>query len=121
MSFCPNCGTALGAGTAFCSKCGQQVAAAPNPPGQAVQTPVIQVVQQVATANPPKTRVAYILLGLFLGCFGVHNFYAGYAGRGIAQLLITVLTLGWGAVITGPWALIEIIVVNRDSNNVPMN
>lgn len=37
---------------------------------------------------------AFILLGFFLGALGIHNFYAGYSGRGIAQLL-TVLLLGW--------------------------
>ena len=41
-----------------------------------------------------KPRVAYILLGLFLGCLGIHNFFAGFAGKGVAQLLITILT-GW--------------------------
>ncbi|MBQ3218003.1 MAG: TM2 domain-containing protein [Akkermansia sp.] len=26
----------------------------------------------------PKSRLAYILLGVFLGSLGIHNFYAGY-------------------------------------------
>lgn len=69
-----------------------------------------------------RTRVAYILLGLFLGGLGIHNFYAGYHGRGIAQLLITLL-LGWliiGVVITGLWALIEVITVDTDATGVRM-
>jgi hypothetical protein len=69
-------------------------------------------------ASPPLSRVAYVLLGLFLGCFGVHNFAAGYTGRGLAQLLIT-FTLGWllglGILITAIWAIIEVITVTRDA------
>ncbi|RLK53420.1 TM2 domain-containing protein [Stenotrophomonas rhizophila] len=64
-----------------------------------------------------KSRGVYIILGLFLGCFGIHNFYAGYNGRGVIQLLITLLT-GWlviGLVITVLWALIELITVDVDS------
>jgi TM2 domain-containing membrane protein YozV len=89
---------------------------------------VNQNVAAVAAAYPqammrsPKSRGAYIVLGLFLGCFGIHNFYAGYVGRGIAQLLIT-LFLGWlviGFFITGLWALIEIISVNTDAHGLRM-
>lgn len=64
-----------------------------------------------------KSRGVYIILGLFFGCFGIHNFYAGYNGRGVAQLLITLL-LGWlviGLVITAFWALIELIAINTDA------
>ena len=68
-----------------------------------------------------KSRVAYILFGVFLGMFGVHNFYAGYVGRGIAQLLLTLFTCGYAAVIVFIWSIIEIIVVDRDANGVPMN
>lgn len=72
----------------------------------------------------PKSRVTFVLLGLFLGCLGIHNFYAGYSGKGIAQLLITIF-LGWvfglGIFITGIWALIEIIVVNTDAQGLRMS
>lgn len=30
------------------------------------------------TSNFPKQRIVYILFGVFLGGWGVHNFYAGY-------------------------------------------
>lgn len=69
-------------------------------------------------SGPPKSRAVFVLLGLFLGGLGVHNFYAGYTGRGIAQLLIMILT-GWtgvGIVVVGIWALIEIITVTTDAN-----
>ena len=63
-----------------------------------------------------KSRIAFTLLGAILGPLGVHNFYAGYAGKGTAQLLISVLTSGWGAIVTWPWAIVEICVINRDSH-----
>ncbi len=63
-----------------------------------------------------------MLLGFFLGGFGIHNFYAGYVGRAVAQLLITVL-VGWlivPLVAVCIWALIEIIVVDRDAQGRPL-
>ena len=72
-------------------------------------------------AGPPKSRVAYILLGLFLGGLGIHNFYAGYTTKGVIQLLLTLCTCGYGGIITGIWALIEVCTVNKDAHGVPMN
>ena len=75
------------------------------------------------TVSSQKTRVAYILLGIFLGLFGAHNFYAGYHGRAIAQLLITLL-IGWWLILplmaVGIWVIIEVITVNRDSDGAQM-
>ena len=73
------------------------------------------------SAESPKKRSTYILLAVFLGGLGIHNFYAGYAGRGLAQLLILVLT-GWlilPAVAVGIWVLVEICSVTKDVNNIP--
>jgi hypothetical protein len=70
--------------------------------------------------EPPKNRIAYILLGFFLGSFGAHNFYAGYTSRGIAQLCITVCTLFFGAIVSWGWAVFEICTVERDSRDVYM-
>ena len=60
----------------------------------------------------PFTLVAG-LLGLFLGTLGVHNFYLGYTGKAVAQLLLTLI--GWiiliGPIISGIWALIEAVLI----------
>ena len=58
-----------------------------------------------------KSKVAAGLLGIFLGCFGAHKFYLGYTGKAVAQLLITLLSLGFLAVIPAIWALIEGILI----------
>ena len=70
-----------------------------------------------------KSRLVYILLAIFLGGFGVHNFYAGYIGKGVAQLLITLL-LFWLIIpifIVFIWVIVEICTVTKDANGVPFN
>lgn len=57
----------------------------------------------------------FVLLGIFLGYFGVHNFYAGYVKRGTMQLCVTALSCFYGAAISWPWAIIEICMVNKDA------
>ncbi len=73
---------------------------------------------QESFAAQPKRRSTYIVLGLLLGIFGAHSFYAGYRLRGIIQLSLTVLTLGYGALVTAIWTLVEICTVKHDSNHV---
>jgi len=119
---CKNCGASVRPGTTRCVKCGslvewpQQPQTAPPPP-QVVYVPQQQAyptqapVQQPIAMGPPKSKVAAALLAFFLGCLGIHNFYLGYTGRGLAQLLITVLTLGYGVIVTGIWAFIEFILI----------
>jgi len=99
-------------------------------PAPTAHPPHLQPRQQVAPSPSPAgspgasstSRVVYILLGVFLGCLGVHNFVAGYTGRGIAQLLITLL-LGWvyflGIIVTGIWVIVEIIVITQDAQGRP--
>lgn len=73
------------------------------------------MIQPVMMA-PYKSRAAFVLLGLFLGGLGIHNFYAGYSGKGIAQLLLN-LFLFWTIIVPigiGIWVLIEVITVDRD-------
>ena len=72
-----------------------------------------------------KSRVVAGVLGILVGALGIHNFYLGYTGKGIAQLLITVLTCGYGAFISWIWGLIEGILIltgsiTVDGNGVPM-
>ena len=71
--------------------------------------------QQPIAMGPPKSKVRAALLAFFLGWLGIHNFYLGYTGRGLAQLLITVLTLGYGVIVTGIWAFVEFILILTDT------
>jgi TM2 domain-containing membrane protein YozV len=67
-----------------------------------------------AGGQSDKSKLTAGLLSIFLGIFGVGNFYRGHIGKGVAQLLITLLA-GWffglGIFITSIWGLIEGIVI----------
>ena len=62
-------------------------------------------------AADQKSKVAAGLLGIFLGCFGAHNFYLGNTGKAVAQLLITLLSFGFLALISALWGFIEGILI----------
>jgi TM2 domain-containing membrane protein YozV len=61
--------------------------------------------------TPPKQKLVAALLAFFLGAFGVHQFYLGKSGLGIAMLLITVLSVGTLSWIVGIWALIDFVMI----------
>jgi TM2 domain-containing membrane protein YozV len=56
-----------------------------------------------------KSRTAAFLLALFLGTLGIHRFYVGKTGSGIAMLLLSLS--GVGLFVTALWSLIDWIVV----------
>lgn len=101
----------------FCRQCGREI----------VDDAIVCVhcgaaTGQVAIATGAKSRVGYVLFGIFLGCLGIHNFYAGYTGRGIAQLLITLVA--WWLVIplfmVWIWAIVEVCAVTKDAKGRPL-
>ena len=88
-------------------------------------TPVEEGEKTAAADSEAKSKMVAGLLGIFLGSFGVHNFYLGYTGKAVAQLLITLLTCGCGACISSVWGLIEGIMIlmgniNTDANGNPL-
>ena len=90
--FCPKCGTEIKEGENFCSNCGNT---------------------EESTEPAGKSKMAAGLLGIFLGGWGIHNFYLGYTGKGIAQIFVTLFTCGIGAI----WGLIEGIMILTGSIN----
>lgn len=55
----------------------------------------------------PKSKLIAGVLAISLGAFGIHNFYLGKSNRAIAQIVVTVLTCGVGAL----WGMIEGIMI----------
>lgn len=82
-------------------------------------SPVI-IESAITTIPPPeaKNKMTFILLGVFLGALGGHNFYAGYYGKAVGQLCLTVLTLGYGSPMSWLWAVIEICTVSQDNRGI---
>lgn len=101
-AFCAKCGTGAGGGKNFCPNCGN-----PVHPGSSscasCGTNLFSVNSGYATAG--KSKIAAALFALLLP-FGIHSFYLGNTGKGIAQLLLS-FCCGAGAV----WCFIEGILI----------
>lgn len=118
--FCSNCGAELNEEQDICLKCGVRV--------KNTNT------NSKVDSNPnAKSKMAAGLLGIFLGQFGVHNFYLGYTGKAVAQLLLTIFGYILAIFIIGIfmvaaasiWGLVEGIMIlsgsiNTDANGVPL-
>ena len=100
----------LGLSQAAAAAPAQAPAPVPNPAQPAYAAPVY--------GSTHKSRTSYIVLGVFLGGLGIHNFYAGYTGRAVGQLCLTVLTLGALGIVSWIWAIIEICIVEKDSTGL---
>lgn len=66
----------------------------------------------VAPATPPRPRndrnkIVAALLAFFFGTLGIHRFYLGKTGSGIAMLVLSCTVVG--LLVTGPWAFIDTI------------
>ncbi len=102
------------------------------------QPPVEQPIYEQPQQEPPmgapvynappveqKSKLVAGLLGIFVGAFGIHNFYLGNKKTAIIQLLITVLSCFTLAVVSEIWGLIEGIQIltgsiSTDANGVPL-
>ena len=106
----------------------------PAPIQVIIQTgPAAPVPTAIQAAAPPvgipvKSKLVAGLLGIFLGFLGIHRFYLGYVGIGIAQVVLTVLgvvTCGISTMAAGVWGLVDGILIltgsiDRDSQNRPL-
>ena len=117
----------------YCTKCGKPIPEGmTNCPECAATNKTEGGISDSLNNNYPnysldeqKSKMAAGLFGIFLGSFGAHNFYLGYTGKAVAQLLITVLTCGLGAIVTSIWGLIEGIMilsssVPKDAKGIPL-
>lgn len=100
--FCQNCGEETNPGAELCTKCGVRLAIEPS-------------------KDTAKSRIAAGILGIVLGGLGIHRFYLGYIGIGIAQIAVTLVTCGIGAL----WGFIEGILIltgsiDKDAKGQPL-
>ena len=131
---CEYCDNEVPVGAMRCPSCGAAIA---NNPTKAQQQPVVVIQQSSGLAQHPQTmtsttsqqnaylpanqksRAAYVIIGFLFGEFGIHDFYVGYTGRGIAQLLITILSFGLLFWVSWIWAVVEMLTVEKDAKGIP--
>ncbi len=144
---CKNCGNAFESTLNVCPACGASVetqAAADSvkaedtqPEFNTQQTNQQPGYQQQAYQQPPfqqpyqqpvyqmgaqqKSKLIAGLLGVFLGGWGIHNFYLGFTNKAIIQIVVSICTCGVGAL----WGFIEGILIlvgsiNTDANGIPL-
>jgi TM2 domain-containing membrane protein YozV len=150
--YCPYCGAQTPASGKKCKGCGKplQSATIPTinrpsfsppptpytpPPGyqpadnsrvqHEYQPPDNAPGQMVSNVPGQKSKLAAGLLAIFVGIFGIHNFYLGFKGKAVAQLLITVLSMGFLSWVSFIWGLIEGILIltgkiDKDAHGNPL-
>lgn len=101
MKYCPYCGKEVTEDQDVCLGCGRKL----NNP-----TKVNKNVDPNA-----KSKIAAGLFGIFFGAFGVHNFYLGYTGKAVAQLILTITLIFSPVSII--WSFVEAIMILCGSIN----
>lgn len=127
MTKCPNCGAPMQGNT--CIYChyektnNQTNASTPNDNVQGGNVIINNVYNQTPNSNivyvrgiSPKSKIVALLLCIFLGVFGAHQFYVGKVGKGILYIFTCGLFgIGW---------FIDIILILcgsfKDSNDLPL-
>lgn len=93
---------------------------APQPYPQ--QVPYQQTPYQAPKTYEQKSRIAAALLAFLFGAFGVHNFYMGNTGKGVAQLIIGIvgggITCGIALVATEIWGIVDGIQLMKGTKTV---
>ena len=107
--YCTKCGATNDEFAQFCTSC-----QAPLPAAGSGYQPMQSVnPQQSMTdwkAQGADKKIAAGIVAILLGSLGVHKFILGYTTEGIIMLLVTVLTCGFGAMITSIIGIVEGII-----------
>ena len=100
---CMYCKGKLARGMTTCPQCGAPVSSQNDPEPASISDFLRKAVNTVvgdeeARKSGKKNRYLAALFGIFLGAFGVHNFYLGRTGRGVVQILLfwTGISAVWG-------------------------
>lgn len=103
QKFCHACGSELHIEAEICPKCGVRQ----------------RFARTIPEGSSEKKILPAFLFAFFLGVLGVHRFYVGKTGTGIAMLIISITV--FGLIVTAIWALIDwIMIVSgnfRDKDN----
>lgn len=124
---CVKCGVAKGQGSNYCHNCGKPMAP------QASVCLSCGVAAAQAVPADAKSKIAAGLLAIFLGAFGIHNFYLGYTSKAITQLVLTIVGFVLCCIVVGAflvlgieiWGIVEGVMIltgkiDRDANGIPL-
>lgn len=138
--FCPKCGAQIPAGSNTCPQCQASTGSSGNAPppsgdypadffghikalfGPAALPPPSPTIDALRN-SPPKNYIIFIILAIFLGGLGIHNFYAGYRDRGLAELVLwlvlTCISCGALGLLCWVYVIIDIIYIKQDAAGRP--
>lgn len=111
QAICIKCGVKVGTGNAFCANCGNAL-----PENADVCMNCGVAVQKERDYLNGQDKIVMILVCLFLGGLGIHNFMMGETKKGIFRIIMS-LCCGIGAI----FALIDLIKIATGSYVVDPN
>lgn len=101
QAICVKCGVKVGGGSAYCANCGQTI----SPNADVCMNCGVAVKKAGGDLNG-QDKIVVILVCLFLGGFGIHNFMMGETKKGVFRIIMS-LFCGLGSI----FALIDLIKI----------
>ena len=109
QAICVKCGVKTGEGNAFCANCGAPMAAE----AEVCLNCGVAVKKAAANDFGGKDKTTMIIICLFLGGLGIHNFMMGETKKGVVKIVAS-LCFGLGAIL----ALIDLIKIATDKYEI---
>ena len=106
QAICLKCGVKAGEGTAYCSSCGS----ATNPGAEFCLNCGVALKKAAAGNLNGQDKTVMIIICLFLGGLGIHNFMMGETKKGVFKIIMSFLC-GIGGIL----ALIDLIRIAMGS------
>ena len=85
QAICLGCGVKVGEGTAFCQNCGKSV----DPAAEVCLSCGVALKKSGAGDLAGQDKLVMILICLFLGGIGIHNFMMGETKKGIFKIIMS--------------------------------
>ena len=111
QAICLKCGVKTGEGNKFCANCGKEV----SPNAEVCVACGVSLKKQGGNLNG-QDKIVMILVCLFLGGIGIHNFMMGETKKGIFKIIMN-FVCGIGSIL----ALIDLIKIAMGSYVVDPN
>ena len=106
---CNYCGMELSNGETVCPNCGGPVQSQPSQQRSTKQT--ISIIKQHLGNERQCNKIVYIILAIFFGTLGIHDFYAKYYVRGIIKIVLTLTFIG--VYISLIWSIIDAFKIRQ--------